>query len=77
LTRSISKTKITEHDLERLDRLIYKKRDMSAKLAKKKLRLEASGQSVKRFLDLDWAKIKIRFLNFFLKKSWFFWFFIL
>ena len=27
LTRSISKTKITEHDLERLDRLIYKKRD--------------------------------------------------
>ena len=61
LTRSISKTKITEYDLERLDRLIYKKRDMSAKLAKKKLRLEASGQSVKRFLDLDWAKIKIRF----------------
>jgi hypothetical protein len=46
LTRSISKTKITEHDLERLDRLdrlIYKKRDMSAKLAKQKLRLEANG----------------------------------
>ena len=48
LTRSISKTKITEHDLERLDRLIYKKRDMSAKLAKQKLRL-------------GWVKIKTRF----------------
>jgi hypothetical protein len=34
---------------------------MSAKLAKKKLRLEASGRSVQRFLDLGWVKIKTRF----------------
>ncbi len=44
------------------NRLIYKKRDMSAKLAKQKLRLEVSCRSVQRYLNsLGWVKIKTRF----------------
>ena len=63
LTRHIEKT-ISQHDLERLDRLVFKARDTSAYLAKIKLGLIVSTRTIQRYmnsLSLRWVKIKILF----------------
>ncbi len=45
-----------------LDRLIFKKRDYSANLAKLKLGLQMSSRTIQRYLNrLGWVKIKTRF----------------
>jgi hypothetical protein len=57
--RRLKHIKITTDDLLRLDRAVFKKRDLSARLAKIKLNLEMI--SIQRYLNkISWKKIRTR-----------------
>jgi hypothetical protein len=59
--RRLKHIKITTDDLLRLDRAVFKKRDLSARLAKTKLNLEMSSRSIQRYLNkMGWKKIRTR-----------------
>ena len=59
--RRLKHIKITTDDLLRLDRAVFKKRDLSARLAKNKLNLEMSSRSIQRYLNkMGWKKIRTR-----------------
>ena len=57
--RRLKNIKITTDDLLRLDRAVFKKRDLSARLVKTKLNLEMSSRSIQRYLNkMGWKKIE-------------------
>jgi hypothetical protein len=59
--RRLKHIKITTDDLLRLDRAVFKKRDLSARLAKIKLNLEMTSRSIQRYLNkMGWKKIRTR-----------------
>jgi len=68
--RHIEKTKISQHDLERLDRLLFKTRDTTADLAKIKLELVVSPRKIHRYIkSLGWNSLEYN-LFYLAPKSW-------
>ena len=51
LTRRLTHTKITQNQMNALNRLIYRKRELSAENAKRRLNLRASARTVRKYLN--------------------------
>ena len=59
--RYISHTKITTNQLERIDRSIYRKREITSRVLKHKCRVQASVRTVQRYVRrLGWRKIRTK-----------------
>ena len=52
LARRLQNTKITQGEMTALDRLIYRKRELSASQAKNRLNLRASSRTVQKYLQI-------------------------
>lgn len=64
-SRGIKHTKITNKELSALDRLIMRKRGLSAKIAKEKLKLRPSARTVQKYLNaLGWRKIRTKYCQY-------------
>ena len=56
--KGVAKTKISEHNLIRIDKAVYKDRDLTAPKLKDKFELEVSVRSVQRYVRvLVWRKV--------------------
>ena len=65
LTRTKNLTKITVGELKSLDKLIYRKRELSASQAKNKLNLRACSRTIQNYLNkLGWKKITTKCCHF-------------
>ena len=57
-TRRINKTKITTQQMEKIDKLITRKRELTSLQIRNKLRLTVAPRSIRRYINiLGWRKI--------------------
>ena len=65
LNRRLANTKISQNQMNALDRLIYRKRELTAKNAKIRLNLRVSTRTVRKYLNLlGWRRVCTRFCQF-------------
>ena len=57
-TRHVKKTKITNHEIKRIDRAVYRKRHLFCQTLKAKFSLETSVRSIERYVKrVGWRKV--------------------
>jgi midasin (ATPase involved in ribosome maturation) len=60
-TRKINKTKITTQQMEKIDKLITRKRELTSLQIRNKLRLTVAPRSIRRYINiLGWKKMRTR-----------------
>ena len=62
LSRSNGSTKITEYELNRLNKAVYRDRGLTSRKLKNLLNIQASHRSIRRYLNaLGWRKVKSKY----------------
>lgn len=60
MSGAISRTKITEGDMYRLEKLLYKKRQTTSALIKRHLELEVATRTIRKYIKLlDWRRVSL------------------